>query len=149
MESVKYVTALILRGLDARSRVECALVDTLLQICVAQSDGACQQCEPYAANSRFVFMVKPIFIFFALCLGACTVFAQQARGERERVASDSQTSPRELDAQQRRAALRAAVQTRSDHAMPVDAERRVGRQLSPQEQALLRQQLRQQRGDTP
>ncbi len=94
-------------------------------------------------------MVKPTFFLFALGLLVSAAHAQQGRDERVRTVSESQASAPEQDAQRRRAALRAAVQTRPDSTSPADAAAPYGRQLSRQELTLLREQLRQQRGSAP
>ncbi len=74
-------------------------------------------------------MSKPIVICLVLSLSGAAVYAQQS----------------EQAAQQRRAALRAAVQSRPPGAVRAEPGALVGRQLSPQEREELRQQLRQQR----
>ncbi len=74
-------------------------------------------------------MLKPIVICLVLSLSATALLAQQG----------------EPGAQQRRAALRAALQTRAGEAVRPETEPVGARQLSPQEREELRRQLRQQR----
>lgn len=88
-------------------------------------------------------------LFFACFCGAAWSQAEPAHGERlnkARVAREAKES--KDDPQQRRAAVRAALGSAREPApgIPDDAPK-ARRQLSAQERQLLRQQLRQQRGD--
>ena len=87
-------------------------------------------------------MGKRIIFLLTLALGAGAVMAQQSRARSERAKAESSGPSPEQETLQRRAALRAAVQTRSAGDGPTKEAPRGGARLSPQEHVLLRQQLR-------
>jgi hypothetical protein len=99
------------------------------------------------SNCVELFMLKQISLCLALCAGTTCGLAQQggARAEHAKKSGQSGQVQSSEDAQQRRAALRAAVRARADDAPQAEAPSNNARQLSQQELVILRQQLRQQR----
>jgi len=98
-------------------------------------------------------MFKHIAVGFSVGLWVLSAFAQPGVGNRD-VESDRATGSlqqADADAQSRRAALRQALQAQRDGFTPAPAPTpsKVVRQLSLQERAELREQLRQQRRDSP
>jgi hypothetical protein len=98
-------------------------------------------------------MFKHIAVGFSVGVWVLYAFAQTGMGNRdaERDRATVSMPPSDADAQIRRAALRQALQAQRDGftPAPAPAPSKVVRQLNPQERAALREQLRQQRRDSP
>lgn len=80
------------------------------------------------------------------CVGllAAVAMAQAAKVPAEPVKPGTSETVRDTDSQQRRSSLRATLKSQTDVAMKSEARAPSGRQLTAQERAELRQQLRQQ-----
>jgi len=113
----------------------------MLQISGCYRSGLPQQCERGPVTDRCMVMIRSFLFSLLLCCCVSTVFSQSVP-ERRAHAQAQNAEPADLEAQQRRAALRAALQSQRENAQA--PKQGAARQLSPQERYELRQQLRQQ-----
>lgn len=125
----------------------------MLQIWTPHSAPTGQQCPLGHHSTRLNAMFKHIAVGFSVGVWVLSAFAQPGMGSRdaERDRATVSMQPADADAQIRRAALRQALQAQRDGftPAPAPAPSKVVRQLNPQERAELREQLRQQRRDSP
>jgi hypothetical protein len=91
------------------------------------------KCKCGGASQQSLFMVNYLVCAVLLIAVAFAAMAEERR------------PPGAAQAQQKRAAVRAAVQTKTDEGVPASNAANSGRKLSPAQRSELRQQLRQQR----
>ncbi len=89
-------------------------------------------------------MLKLPLVFAFLGLVAGSAMAQSPKESAETVKAAAMEPTSEADSQQRRNDLRAALKAQTSVAIKSEPSAAAGRQLTPQERADLRQQLRQQ-----
>jgi len=89
-------------------------------------------------------MLKSRIVCGFVGLWAAFAMAQAAKEPAEPAKAGAAETVREADSQQRRSSLRATLKSQTDVAMRSDTHYPSERQLSAQERADLRQQLRQQ-----
>lgn len=95
-------------------------------------------------GNQFEVYVKSRIVYGFVGLFATVSMAQAPREPAEPAKSGAGETVRDGDSQQRRSSLRATLKSQTDVAMKSETQRPSERQLSAQERADLRQQLRQQ-----
>lgn len=142
---MKYVTNLILRGFRA---VYGVFQGALTQCYKWEQTGLVEQPNNVrqTRNQQNVshHMSKSHIVFGVLAVFATVACAQPSRGVMESAKNETTAPAHDADAQQRKASLRASLKSQLDGSGKRDATSVSPHELSAQERADLRQQLRQQ-----